>query len=526
MIQSNVSPILTPTETKMAAPIQSFADVHDMLDDLVTNVKFMGSQARTAQPGSAGSAANDAAATERAIFNKLLDIGRALFTGYTQEVGPGDEGFRVTHNGEAYTRKHQHTRTLLTVFGKVTISRCIYTSPSQGVPRYVPTEARLNLPGRKHSYFVQQMLSRLTLKDTHREAVGFFEELFGHKISTMTTDNLMPEIAVETLAFNETLQPKLPGEVGPDGRVAEPAEGLLQVISFDGKGVPIIKDEPAEMTPRLTKGKKRQTTKEALVGLEYLVAPKIRDAHSVAMNLVMPKAVKVRAQAPEEPAPEAFYQRASFVHYESNLTDKYSVFDRIGERVDARGERASSPLPQVCVIDGAERLISRAKARFPAATIVLDIIHVSEYLWQAAHAVHGEGSPRARTMVLAHLERILEGKVGRVIGGLRQRCAAHRKLTSKRREKIEKAITYFENHREYMCYDTYLEQGFPIGTGVVESACGHLVKERMDKAGARWSPPGADAMLRLRAIYASGNWNDFLAFHERKKHQLLYGKAA
>lgn len=82
----------------MAPQIQSFADVHSMLEDLVTNVKFMASQSQTAQPGSADSTANDAAATERAIFDKLLDIGRALFTGYVQEVGPGDEEFRVTLN--------------------------------------------------------------------------------------------------------------------------------------------------------------------------------------------------------------------------------------------------------------------------------------------------------------------------------------------------------------------------------------------------------------------------------------------
>jgi len=139
----------------------------------------------------------------------------------------------------------------------------------------------------------------------------------------------------------------------------------------------------------------------------------------------------MRPQAPPEaPAPTAPFQRASFIHYESSLTDKYSVFDRIGERVDARGELASSPLPQVCVVDGAERLISRAKARFPTATVVLDIIHVSEYLWQPAHALHGEGSPRARTMELAILGRILEAQVGRGIGGgasaLRRAPKAHK----------------------------------------------------------------------------------------------------
>jgi len=156
--------------------------------------------------------------------------------------------------------------------------------------------------------------------------------------------------------------------------------------------------------------------------------------------------------------------------------------------------------------------------------VILDIIHVSEYLWDAAHVFHAEGSSKAQTMVLAHLTAILEGRVGHVIGGLRQRLRPS--IRGKRRERLERAIRYFDNHRQYMRYDLYLSQGFPIGTGVVESACGHLVKNRMEKAGARWSPPGADAMLRLRAIHASGNGRDFLALHERREFERLYGKAA
>jgi hypothetical protein len=504
----------------MTQQFQSFAQVHDMLDDLVTNVKFMASQARLAQPGSS-TIGNDAGAAERTIHSQLLSIGQVLFAGFANEVGNGDEGFRITHNSETYKRRIQRTRTLLTVFGEVPITRCTYYAERPGRAPYVPTDARLNLPDRQHSYFVQQLLSRLTLKDTHREAVDFFEELFGRKVSTMTTDHLMPEIAADTVAFNETLTPKLPEPSNTDKAKAEDAS-LLQVISFDGKGVPIIKEQSAQQTPRLTKGKKRQQTKEALVGLEYLTKPNVREAHVVARNLVLGDT----GAAAEDSECKSKRRGTFYIHYESSLTDKYSVLDTVGERVDARQEAVGGELDQVCLVDGAERLISRAKARFPEATVVLDIIHVTEYLWKAAHALHGEGSPKAKAMVLAHLERILEGSVGRVIGGLRQRLAAQRTLSARRREAIERAISYFVNHRQYMEYGKYLAAGYPIGTGVVESACGHLVKQRMSKAGARWSLSGAEAMLRLRAIYASGNWKAFLEFREKREHCRLHQTAA
>jgi hypothetical protein len=174
-------------------------------------------------------------------------------------------------------------------------------------------------------------------------------------------------------------------------------------------------------------------------------------------------------------------KRGTQTHYEASIEDKPSVATALRERVDRKQQAAAVPRPVVVLIDGAERLETIAREHFPEADVILDIIHVNEYLWQAAHAIHGEGSAAAAPLVCALLQTILDGRVGHAIGGLKQRG---KRLTGARRKTLDKAIGYLDNHRHLMAYDRYLAAGWPIGTGVVESACGPLVKSRMEKAGA------------------------------------------
>ena len=102
-------------------------------------------------------------------------------------------------------------------------------------------------------------------------------------------------------------------------------------------------------------------------------------------------------------------------------------------------------------------------------------------------------------------------------------CAANeRSLSGKRRDEVETAIQYFENHRDYMQYDAYLSAGYPIATGVIESACGHLIKDRMCKAGAKWRMEGAESVLKLRCIKASGYWRKFHKTRKRSEKNRLY----
>ena len=120
---------------------------------------------------------------------------------------------------------------------------------------------------------------------------------------------------------------------------------------------------------------------------------------------------------------------------------------------------------------------------------------------------------------------LLEGKVGYVIRNFRQLIKQH-DLRGTKKKAVGSAITYYENNRDHMRYDEYLAAGYPIASGVIEGACHHFVKDRMEGAGMRWELEGAQAMLSLRAIYLNGQWDDFITYHIAKEQAALYGEDA
>ena len=116
---------------------------------------------------------------------------------------------------------------------------------------------------------------------------------------------------------------------------------------------------------------------------------------------------------------------------------------------------------------------------------------------------------------------VATSNVGRVIGGIRQ-MATKGELSKRKRAKVEQYLSYFAERREYMKYDEYLAAGYPIGSGVVEGACRHLVKDRMEQTGMRWRIAGAQAVLSLRAIYVNDDWEPFHADRIRAEQRKLY----
>jgi hypothetical protein len=110
-------------------------------------------------------------------------------------------------------------------------------------------------------------------------------------------------------------------------------------------------------------------------------------------------------------------------------------------------------------------------------------------------------------------------------GGMR-RSATLRELSADVRKPVDTCASYLINHAPYLCYDRYLAQGLPVATGVIEGACRHLVKDRMDVTGARWSLTGAEAVLRLRALKSSHDFEEYWTFHEaceyERNHKNLY----
>lgn len=175
----------------------------------------------------------------------------------------------------------------------------------------------------------------------------------------------------------------------------------------------------------------------------------------------------------------------------------------------------------VIVTDGERGLQRRVCEHFEDVTLILDLLHVLEKLWKAAHALHPEGSLEAQTFVSERALRILRGQVGQVVKGLRQ-MVTKRKLQGVKRHALRSAANYFYRNRSRMRYDVYLSNGWPIASGSVEGACKNLIKDRMERSGMRWTPAMAEAMLRLRATYLSGDFDEYWSYHVRQDQQRLY----
>jgi len=197
------------------------------------------------------------------------------------------------------------------------------------------------------------------------------------------------------------------------------------------------------------------------------------------------------------------------------------IYDWLRREVTLRDPESAKPL--VCVMDGQAKLWDTLELHFPEVELIpiLDIIHVTSYVWDAAHLFCDKGSSQAAGFAKERILRLLKGEVDGVIRGLRW-MGTYEKLPKKQKEELEKICGYFENNRHRMAYDKYLAEGYPIASGVIEGACRNVIVDRMEHSGMRWVVNGAHSMLQLRCVKLSGSWDDFMQFRFRSECERLY----
>ena len=151
-----------------------------------------------------------------------------------------------------------------------------------------------------------------------------------------------------------------------------------------------------------------------------------------------------------------------------------------------------------------------------------------EYLWSASWCFFKEGDPNAEQWVHEKALAVLEGKAGIIAASIRRKATFHQ-LPDEKRAKADRAADYLLNKRRYLDYPTALQNGWPIATGVIEGACRHLVKDRMDITGARWGLQGAEAILKLRALITNNDFNSYWGYHlaqeRHRTHDLRYANS-
>jgi hypothetical protein len=176
----------------------------------------------------------------------------------------------------------------------------------------------------------------------------------------------------------------------------------------------------------------------------------------------------------------------------------------------------------IALVDGnAHQLdVIRAEAaeRDVKVNILIDFVHVAEYVWNAARVFfRGRPAAAADTWVRDRLAAILHGDATEVAAGIRRR-ATHENLRGNDRRTVDTTAGYLSNKPACLRYDQALANGWPIATGVIEGACRHLVGDRLGITAARWGLTGAEAVLLLRAVHSNHDLHDYWTYHLQQEH--------
>jgi len=445
---------------------------------------------------------------ERELFSRLLAIGLALLEAFVAARGNGDVGGKLeTADGRTLRRlKRMHGRRYLSIFGELLLRRCVYAEREKQQIERAPLDEQLGLPAGEFSYVLEDWLQRMCVKESFHEATSDLRHLLGLAPSERAAEQMNQRMAEHVEAFEMQRAAPPPEE-----------EAEILVATADGKGVPMRRplEERLRRGPRRVKGEKANKKQMAYVGAVYTIDRFRRTADEVVEEIAR------KERAADRPAPQhkQVWAEMTRVLEGESCTGRQRLFVEMAIAAHQRDPTRKKTL--VCLMDGEAALWDVQRQWLPRAVGILDLFHVLERLWQVAHVFHREGSPEAEQFVSHHLRLLLEGKVGYVIGHIKRLRDEHA-LCGSRRRTVSAAIGYYENNRQHMRYDEYLATGYPIGSGVAEGACRHVVKDRLEQTGMRWTINGAQAMLHLRAVYLGGEWNEFVNYRIETEQATLY----
>lgn len=443
---------------------------------------------------------------ERESERRGRELACRALQAHLDAMGDGDIGEAIVVQEEAgpvrLAYKRLHARSLVTLVGQVTMNRLGYGAP--GRESLHPLDASLRLPGRCYSYELQRRLVRLAVCGPFDEAVATLADLTGVEVPKRSAEQVLIDTAVDFEAFYQ----------GRSGCAGDLEEADVLVGAIDCKGIPMVKPEGAERVVRRKKGDKANKKKMATVAAVFSQPPRVRTPEQVLDSLF--------ATADTRPQKERHPRPADKRVWASLVSGKDSFISDVRAEMDRRDPDRSHTW--VMVTDGERALQRRVAANFEGVTLVLDFLHVTEKLWRAAHALHPEGSPEATAFVRERAGRILNGQASQVVKGLRQ-IVTKRRLTGNKAKTLRSVADYLYSNRTRMAYDTYLANGWPIASGAVEGACKTLVRDRFERSGMRWCPDGAEAMLKMRAVYLSGDLDEYWTAHVQLDQQRLYPKS-
>jgi hypothetical protein len=414
-------------------------------------------------------------------------------------------------DGRLRTRRESgHQRLLATLFGTVTVTRCAYRAP--GAVNVYPADVALSLPDRRHSHGLAKLAVLEAVRGSFDDAKTAIARRCGPVTGKRQLEQMVVTAAADINAFYS-------------GQAPQPCtNSTVLALSFDAKGVvmrpealrPATAKAAAERAglfrTRLASGEKPARKRMATLAVVYDADPSPRRPHDV----IAPPGGPRTGNRTIRPGPHA---RGKWLHA-SIIDTPDKVITRAFDQAQAR-----DPLhwrPWVVLVDGARHQLdliqAEATRRNLTIAIVIDFIHVLEYLWGSAWCLHRKDDPAAEDWVAVHALALLAGDTRRTIDAINAQ-ATTAGLTTEQRRGIDTCLGYLTAKQEFLHYDQALAAGWPIATGVIEGACRHLIGDRLDITGARWGLQGAEAILTLRALTSNGHLDTYWKYHLDQEHQ-------
>ena len=371
---------------------------------------------------------------ERGLWSRLLQLGHDLQANYFALAGDGDcgEALTLTHGRVVHRLPEPHGRPYRSIFGDFRLARVVYGTREGQAIEAAPLEARLGLPEGPFSYLLQDGDQALAVENPYGQVNTVLARSLGLKQSVARLEAMTRTLAGAVAGYEAARPPPAP------------ATGQqIVVLSADGKGVPIRKpaDAPTIAAHDHTRGPKPDRKKRAA-----------------------PRPVAV-------------------------------VFP--GFEAEARQRDPDHRQTWVVLMDGQPALWDAAADTLgdTARVEILDLLHATGSLWEAVHLFQPSGTPLATQRMKVLVHALLNGVGTGVIRWL-QDLAEQGPLPATSRTRLARIYAYFDRHRDRIHDDQYLIAGYPIASGVIEGACRHGVKDRMERAGMHWRTlSGAQALL-------------------------------
>ncbi|MGW6202272.1 ISKra4 family transposase [Streptomyces sp. NPDC055089] len=447
----------------------------------------------------------------RLILQDHLDL-RALReeeqvrnTGHPRPVGPDGRPRPWLETG--------HSRWLACLFGLVRVTRVAHRGPAMS--NVHAADEVLSLPAGRHSMCLRRLAVTEAVRGSYDQAQDAVERRCGKVLGKRRLEELVAGAAVDIDAF---YQSRIPLPCGRD---------MPLVIQADGKGVVMRPEALREATRRaaaraaaqgrrgrLAPGEKPNRKRMATVACVFDTRPAPRRPHDVIGPPEGRSGERARRPGPKA---ENKWLTASLVRPpEQVITDAFA---------QAQARDPHHLRPWIVLVDGARHQLdlihAEAERRQAPVRILLDFVHVTEYMWAAAHTFYKPGSRQAEAWTASHLTAILAGHAANVAAELLVQADLEN-LPRSGRDAVTACHRYLTGHLDQLHYDTALEAGWPIATGAIEGACRHLVADRLDITGARWGLHGAEAVLQLRTLVSNGDLDAYWRFHLAREHERLY----